>query len=45
LVKKSRTKTIGGGTTSSGSVTASRISPKNDYLAYSTGCDWLRGLG
>lgn len=27
-----------------GAGTAVRISPKNDYIAFATGCDWLKGL-
>lgn len=42
--KKSKVKTLTTNSTGTGAGTAVRISPKNDYIAYATGSDWIKGL-
>jgi hypothetical protein len=42
--KKSKVKTLATAGTSTGAGTAVRLSPKNDYVAFATGSDWLKGL-
>lgn len=43
-IKKSKVKTLATAGSATGAGTAVRISPKNEYVAYATGSDWLRGL-
>jgi uncharacterized protein with WD repeat len=42
--KRSKVKSLATTGQSQGAGTAVRISPKNDYIAYATGSDWLKGL-
>lgn len=42
--KKSKAKTVSISSSLIGPGTAVRISPKNDYIAFATGSDWLKGL-
>ncbi len=42
--KKTKSKTVTTANTTVGATTAVRIGPKNEYIAYATGCDWLKGL-
>lgn len=42
--KKSKAKTLTIANTTTGAATAVRISPRNEYIAFATGCDWLKGL-
>ena len=44
LIKKSKMKTLASSGTSTGATTAVRISPRQDYVAYATGTDWLKGI-
>lgn len=44
ILKRSKTKTLTAYSTQVGSSTACRINPKNEYIAFATGIDWLRGI-
>lgn len=43
-MKRSKVKTLATSSTQVGASTACRFSPKNDYVAFATGNDWLRGI-
>lgn len=42
--KNSKSKTYATASTTQGAITAARLSPKLDYVAYATGSDWIQGL-
>ena len=42
--KNSKSKTYASISSTTGAITAARLSPKLDYLAYATGTDWMMGL-
>jgi hypothetical protein len=44
LLKKSKVKTLSSSNSTVSATTAVRISPNQDYVAYATGTDWLKGL-
>jgi hypothetical protein len=44
LNKKTRIRPFATSGTSTGAITAVRISPKNEYVVFATGTDWLKGI-
>ena len=44
VCKKTKAKTLSQNGVSVGAGTAVKIHPKQEYLAYSNGCDWTKGL-
>lgn len=44
LNKRSKVKTLSSSNSNVSATTAVRISPNQDYVAFATGTDWLKGL-
>lgn len=42
--KRSKAKNVVTSSGIIGATTAARVSPRNDFIAFATGCDWLKGL-
>jgi hypothetical protein len=44
LNKKTRVRPLATSGSSTGAITAVRLSPKQEYVAFATGTDWLKGI-